>query len=230
MEEDEDIPIELTIDHQMLIKIEMELQDLLFKIENEYTTVDSFDEAINKVRHKIAAFKVAFAKFEQAALEFNDNINFEKKILPIINGHQSFLLSLQKCFQKSSISGQNRIMNITKTELLGNTQETYLKQRKKNGKAESVKTSTDITENLLNIARIMDSQIKQGEATNAALSNSSTMIVETHEEFKGLTGIVNMSHKLLNKYTRREMTDTLLIFFGLVLFFATVLYVISKRL
>ena len=230
MESDnEDIPVELRIDHQKFIKIEMEIQELLFKIENEYAAVDSFDEAIKVVRQKISAFKVAFAKFEQTAIEFDDHINFEKKILPIIKGHQSFMLSLQKSFQKSCLNGQSRIENIEKSELLKNAKESYLKQRKKSGKADSVKNSTDITENLLNIARIMDSQIKQGEATNAALGDSSTLIVETHEEFKGLTGIVNMSHKLLNKYTRREMTDTLLIFFGLVLFFATVFYVISKR-
>ena len=47
-------------------------------------------------------------------------------------------------------------------------------------------------------------------------------IVKIHDEYIGLTGIIALSRKLLNKYNRRELTDTLLIFFGLLLFFATV--------
>lgn len=107
--------------------------------------------------------------------------------------------------------------------------ESRLRNRKTN-KAEAAKKSEDITQNLLDIARLMDTQVKQAEESNVILQTSSEQVANTHEEYKGLTGIISVSRKLLSKYNRRELTDTLLIFFGLVLFFATVIYIISKRI
>ena len=65
---------------------------------------------------------------------------------------------------------------------------------------------------------------------NSFAVTSSKGITDTHEELKGLSGFVHTSKQLLNKYNRRETTDKLLIFFGLVLFFSTVLYIIKKRI
>ena len=62
------------------------------------------------------------------------------------------------------------------------------------------------------------------------LASSSAQIKDTQDEYKGLSGIIQTSKNLLNKYNRREITDRLLIFFGLVLFFSTVLYILKKRL
>lgn len=56
------------------------------------------------------------------------------------------------------------------------------------------------------------------------------MVGETQEELKGMGGHIQSSHKLLTKYGRRECTDKLLIFLALVFFFASVLYVVKKRL
>ena len=45
-----------------------------------------------------------------------------------------------------------------------------------------------------------------------------------------MSGHIQHSRKLLTKYSRREFTDKLLIFLALVFFFATVLYIVKKRL
>ena len=60
--------------------------------------------------------------------------------------------------------------------------------------------------------------------------SSSKNITETNEEFKTMSGHIQHSRKLLTKYSRREFTDKLLIFLALVFFFATVLYIVKKRL
>ena len=65
---------------------------------------------------------------------------------------------------------------------------------------------------------------------NSFAAESSKQVQDTHEEYKGLAGFIQTSRKLLNKYNRRELTDKLLIFFGLVLFLSTVLYILKKRL
>ena len=59
---------------------------------------------------------------------------------------------------------------------------------------------------------------------------SSKQVTETNEEFKSMSGHIQNSKKLLTKYGRRELTDKLLIFLALVFFFATVLYIMKKRL
>ncbi|KAI4813829.1 hypothetical protein KUCAC02_003051 [Chaenocephalus aceratus] len=61
-------------------------------------------------------------------------------------------------------------------------------------------------------------------------TTSSRTVLETNEEFKSMTGTIHFGRKLILKYNRRELTDKLLIFLALALFFATVLYILKKRL
>ena len=59
---------------------------------------------------------------------------------------------------------------------------------------------------------------------------SSGTLTDTHEEFKGMGGVIQTSRSLLTKYNRRELTDRLLIFLAVALFLATVLYILKKRI
>lgn len=61
-------------------------------------------------------------------------------------------------------------------------------------------------------------------------ATSSRTIQETNDEFKTMTGTIQLGRKLITKYNRRELTDKLLIFLALALFLATVLYILKKRL
>jgi len=56
------------------------------------------------------------------------------------------------------------------------------------------------------------------------------MVGETEDELKTMGGHIQSSHKLLSKYGRREWTDRLLILLALAFFFASVLYIVKKRL
>ncbi|XP_070773587.1 vesicle transport protein SEC20 isoform X1 [Enoplosus armatus] len=93
-----------------------------------------------------------------------------------------------------------------------------------------VETSSNITESLMSISRMMSEQVKQTEDTIGTLATSSRTVQETNEEFKNMTGTIHLGRKLILKYNRRELTDKLLIFLALALFFATVLYILKKRL
>ncbi|XP_075959270.1 vesicle transport protein SEC20-like isoform X2 [Anarhichas minor] len=91
-------------------------------------------------------------------------------------------------------------------------------------------TTSDITENLMSISRMMAQQVQQSEETMTSLATSSRTIQETNEEFKTMTGTIQLGRKLITKYNRRELTDKLLIFLAIALFLATVLYILKKRL
>uniref|UniRef100_A0A3Q3KWY6 BCL2 interacting protein 1b n=1 Tax=Labrus bergylta TaxID=56723 RepID=A0A3Q3KWY6_9LABR len=93
-----------------------------------------------------------------------------------------------------------------------------------------VETSSNITESLMSISRMMAEQVKQSEDTISTLATSSMTVQETNEEFKNMTGTIHLGRKLILKYNRRELTDKLLIFLAVSLFLATVLYILKKRL
>lgn len=80
------------------------------------------------------------------------------------------------------------------------------------------------------MSRMMAEQVKQSEDTIGTLATSSSTVQETNDEFKSMTGTIHLGRRLILKYNRRELTDKLLIFLALALFFATVLYILKKRL
>ena len=59
---------------------------------------------------------------------------------------------------------------------------------------------------------------------------SSKQVTSVQGEFENMSGHIQHSRKLLTKYGRRECTDKLLILLALVFFFASVLYILKKRL
>lgn len=54
-------------------------------------------------------------------------------------------------------------------------------------------------------------------------------LTSTHEELKTMGSVISQARKILNKYGRRENTDKLLIFLGLVFFLASCLVVVRNR-
>nr|KAF6446025.1 BCL2 interacting protein 1 [Rousettus aegyptiacus] len=82
----------------------------------------------------------------------------------------------------------------------------------------------------MGISRMMAQQVQQSEEAMQTLVNSSRTILDASEEFKSMSGTIQLGRKLITKYNRRELTDKLLIFLALALFLATVLYIVKKRL
>jgi protein transport protein SEC20 len=105
--------------------------------------------------------------------------------------------------------------------------ETELRHRNRDS---LVHSASSVTENLVHIREMMATSLDQSEATTEILAGSSRTVSNTHEELKSFSNVVGSSRKLMNKYNRRELTDRLLICVGLLLFFSSVLYVVTKRL
>lgn len=82
----------------------------------------------------------------------------------------------------------------------------------------------------MGISRMMSQQVQQSEEAMQTLVSSSRTLLDANEEFKSMSGTIQLGRKLITKYNRRELTDKLLIFLALALFLATVLYIVKKRL
>ena len=87
----------------------------------------------------------------------------------------------------------------------------------------------NVTESLMELRQVLHTQVKQSEDTLHTLATSSGRILDTKNEMDTIGSNVDVSHKLITKYQRRDLTDKVLIFLGLVLFFGVVLYILRKR-
>ena len=62
------------------------------------------------------------------------------------------------------------------------------------------------------------------------LAESSGVLRDSNAEMKNISAHVDISSRLITKFSRREVVDRLLIFCGLILFFSVVIYILKKRL
>jgi len=93
-----------------------------------------------------------------------------------------------------------------------------------------VNSVSDVTDNMMELSRKLTMQVEHSAAAVETLVSSSKTIQESHEEVQSMDAHINTSKKLLTKFERRQLTDHLLIFLALVFFYATVIYIVKKRL
>ena len=230
------LPVELAIENEKLLKLEVDLQELLQDIETRSSSYEEFERSIQDARATLTSLRRSNERFSNSICEWDDEPIFEDKLRPLVGTHSTVLQSFHTNFQRACLKGRKRVQQLEKEALLvpstttdkTESVDSRLRQRKLQ-KAEAATKSKDATSDLQRIARMMDVQVKHSEESADVLESSSQQITKIHDEYKGLTGLIAISRKLLNKYNRREITDTLLIFFGLILFFATVIFIVSKR-
>nr|XP_055036902.1 vesicle transport protein SEC20 [Misgurnus anguillicaudatus] len=211
---------------QEIIKYDLEIKALIQDIRESCGPQAVVTQLNSTVKEKFSLLRQRIQDMEQMAKE-QDRETDKQSILSETEGHRKQMLSNQMAWRKANLASKLAIDNLEKDELLdgGNS----VRQRKAT-KEGMVQTSSDITENLMSISRMMAQQVHQSEETITTLATSSRTVHESNEEFKAMTGTIHLGRKLILKYNRRELTDKLLIFLALALFIATVLYILKKRL
>ncbi|KAM7389513.1 hypothetical protein PAMP_023486 [Pampus punctatissimus] len=221
------IDVHVRICEQEILKYDLEIKALIQDI-NDCTGPQSRLTELNaEVKKSFHNLRLRIQDFEQTAME-QDKESDKQALISQVEGHKKQMLSNQTAWRKANLASKLSIDNMEKQELLSGA-DTAARQRKmtKEGLAQ---TSSDITENLMSISRMMAQQVQQSEDTMTSLATSSRTVQETNEEFRTMTGTIQLGRKLITKYNRRELTDKLLIFLALALFLATVLYILKKRL
>lgn len=219
--------VHVRICEQEILKYDLEIKALIQDIIECTGPQSKLTEKNADVKKSFHNLRQRIQDFEQMALE-QDRESDKHTLLSQVDGHRKQMLSNQTAWRKANLASKLSIDNMEKQALL-NGSDSAVRQRKmtKEGLAQ---TTSDITENLMNISRMMAQQVQQTEETITSLATSSRTIQETNEEFKTMTGTIQLGRKLITKYNRRELTDKLLIFLALALFLATVLYILKKRL
>ncbi|XP_047441282.1 vesicle transport protein SEC20-like [Mugil cephalus] len=218
--------VHVRICEQEILKYDLEIKALIQDITDCQGPQSKLTDLNADVKKSFHNLRSRIQDLEQMAME-QDKMSDKEALMNQVEGHKKQMRSNQTAWRKASLATKLSIDNMEKQALLSGASD--LRQRKMT-KEDLAQTSSDITENLMNISRMMAQQVQQSEETITSLATSSRTVQETNEEFKTMTGTIQLGRKLITKYNRRELTDKLLIFLALALFLATVLYILKKRL
>ncbi|XP_072231613.1 vesicle transport protein SEC20 [Leuresthes tenuis] len=213
---------------QEIVKYDLEIKALIQDIRDCPGPQSALTEFNSQVKEKFYMLRLRIQDLEQMARE-QDRESERLAMMAETESQRRQMLSNQTAWRKANLACKLSIDNMAKNELLDGGENPSTRQRKAT-KESLVETSSNITESLMSISRMMAEQVNQSEDTIGSLATSSRTVQETNEEFKSMTGTIHLGRKLILKYNRRELTDKLLIFLALALFFATVLYILKKRL
>ncbi|GAB1295906.1 Vesicle transport protein SEC20 [Apodemus speciosus] len=222
--------VHVRICNQEIVKFDLEVKALIQDIRDCSGPLSELTELNTKVKEKFQQLKHRIQKLkvelEQSARE-QDKESEKQLLLQEVENHKKQMLSNQTSWRKANLTCKLAIDNLEKAELLQGGES--LRQRKTT-KESLAQTSSTITESLMGISRMMSQQVQQSEEAMQTLVSSSRTLLDANEEFKSMSGTIQLGRKLITKYNRRELTDKLLIFLALALFLATVLYIVKKRL
>ncbi|XP_029917094.1 vesicle transport protein SEC20 [Myripristis murdjan] len=219
--------VHVRICEQEILKYDLEIKALIQDISDCTGPQSKLTELNSKVKESFHNLRLRIQDLEQMGME-QDKESDKQALFSQVEGHRKQMLSNQTVWRRANLASKLSIDNLEKEALLKGA-DNSVRQRKmtKEGLAQ---TSSNITESLMSISRMMAQQVQQSEETMTTLATSSRTVQETNEEFKAMTGTIQLGRKLITKYNRRELTDKLLIFLALALFLATVLYILKKRL
>ncbi|XP_074408451.1 vesicle transport protein SEC20 [Zonotrichia albicollis] len=218
--------VPLRVCHQEIVKFDLEIKAAVQDIRDCPGPLSALTELNAAVKEKFRHLRGRIQELEQMAKE-QDKESEKQALLREVENHKKQMLSNQAAWRKANLACKIAIDNSEKDQLLQGRD--VLRQRKTT-KESLAESASNITESLMGISRMMSQQVQQSEETVQTLANSSRTILEANEEFKSMSGTIQLGRKLITKYNRRELTDKLLIFLALALFLATVLYILKKRL
>ncbi|XP_034539006.1 vesicle transport protein SEC20 [Notolabrus celidotus] len=222
------VDVHVRICGQEIIKYDLEIKALIQDIRDCPGPHSALMEFNSQVKDKFIKLRLRIQDLEQMAREQDREMD-RQAIQAETESQRRQMLSNQTAWRKANLACKLAIDNMEKEELLHGPESTNIRQRKAT-KESLVETSSNITESLMSISRMMAEQVNQSDDTIGSLATSSRTVLETNEEFRNMTGTIHLGRKLILKYNRRELTDKLLIFLALALFFATVLYIVKKRI
>ncbi|CAL8265681.1 unnamed protein product [Merluccius merluccius] len=213
---------------QEIIKYDLQIKALIQDIRECPGPQAALMDFNAEVKEKFNQLRLRIQDLEQMSRE-QDKETDRLAIQVETESQRKQMLSNQTAWRKANLACKLAIDSVEKDELLDQAASSTVRHRKAT-KESLVHTSSDITESLMSISRMMAEQVHHSEDTIGSLVTSSKTVQETNDEFRSMTGTIHLGRKLILKYNRRELTDKLLIFLALALFLATVLYILKKRL
>jgi len=157
----------------------------------------------------------------------NKEIIFEQ-----LKVHEKEQQNLNDLFRKANIQSKSNLdkQRIKEKEALlkGGEESQHIKEM--NSKAAIMKTASDVTLRMRRTRQLISEEVQRSNVTMDVLAGSSKTIYNVRQEYGSLNNFIRSAKGLLTQIERREITDKLLILFGLVVFFLVVIFIMRKRM
>ncbi|XP_020824774.1 vesicle transport protein SEC20 isoform X4 [Phascolarctos cinereus] len=144
--------------NQEIVIFDLEVKAFIQDIRDCSGPLSTLTELNAKVKEKFHHLRLRIQELEQMAKE-QDKESEKQALLQEVENHKKQLLSNQTAWRKANLACKIAIDNLEKAELL---QGGDMRQRKTT-KETLAQTSSNITESLMGISRMMSQQVRQSE-------------------------------------------------------------------
>ncbi|KAK7087082.1 hypothetical protein SK128_009970 [Halocaridina rubra] len=230
----QDEQVYLNVVKQDIVKYDMAIKSLIQEIREHDGTQTHLNELGAFVRSRISQLREQIEELKRLAVE-QDNENDRLLLMEEANKSDKMLQDNHKAFRNAVLAAQLAISQRSKDELLtnpvaeGDDDDATLRHRERVSRKDMIKKSSQLSDDLLRVTRLIRDNTEKSTKTLDRLVEGSQTVGSTQEELKTMGSVIAQARKILNKYGRRENTDKLLIFLGLVFFLASCLVVIRNR-
>ncbi|XP_068235066.1 vesicle transport protein SEC20-like [Palaemon carinicauda] len=229
----QDDPVYLNVVKQDIVKYDMAIKSLVQEIREHDGSQIELDELGSLVRARITQLREQIEELRRLAVE-QDNDSDRCLLNDEVSKSDKMLQDNHKAFRNAVLASQLAINQKSKDELLTDSQstgeeETGIRHRERMNRQSMLKKSSQLSDDLLAVTRLIRDNTEKSTKTLDRLVEGSQTIGSTQEELKTMGSVIAQARKILNKYGRRENTDKLLIFLGLIFFLASCLVVLRNR-
>ncbi|XP_066904704.1 vesicle transport protein SEC20 isoform X1 [Halyomorpha halys] len=236
--------------NQDIIKCSLSVKSLIQDIQNCNGPLEKLNELNASGRSKLSYLREMIDELESYGKETFDNDLMEEA-----RNYREQYYNTFSMFRKANVNCMLAIEKANKEELFKMDESSTVRQRLlslvillffliffkskvniimnfriKKDKANMVKMSSNVTDQLLSISRHLADTTQLSADTLQTLANSSMTVTGTSGELHETKSAISQSGKLLDKYSRRQFTDKLILLLGFAFFLACVLYILKKRL
>ncbi|XP_050695997.1 vesicle transport protein SEC20-like isoform X2 [Eriocheir sinensis] len=221
----------LSVVRQDILKYDMMVKSLVQEIRELDGSQADLDDIGSLVRSRIAQLREQIEELKRLAQE-EDNEDERCQLAEEAARSEKMLQDDHRAFRNALLAAQLTINQRSKDELLSKQPaegegEGSVRQRRT--RELLLRDSSRLSEDLLTVTRLIQDNVQKSAHTVDTLVEGSQSLTSTHEELKTMGSVISQARKILNKYGRRENTDKLLIFLGLVFFLASCLVVVRNR-
>ncbi|XP_071543735.1 vesicle transport protein SEC20 [Panulirus ornatus] len=229
----QDDQVYVSVIKQDIVKYDVTVKSLVQEIREHDGSQAELDEIASLVRSRISQLREKIEELKHLAQE-QDNEGDHIALAEEAAKSDKMLQDNHRAFRNALLATQLSINQRSKDELFTTAEqrgdETNIRQRDRMSREILLKKSSQLTDDLLTVTRLIRSNTEKSSKTVDRLVEGSQCIDATQEELKTMGSVIGQARKILNKYGRRENTDKLLIFLGLVFFLASCLVVLRNRL
>ncbi|CAB4037437.1 vesicle transport SEC20, partial [Paramuricea clavata] len=181
-----ELPPQSKVKIREIVQLEIEVTALIQETTNISESQDELNQVNTKVKKLIQSLRRKLEELKQIGEE-QDKESSHVKITEEVDKHYYNLSSMQGNFRKAITKAQISIEKYEKSQLMSAEPKNELRHRQQS-KEGLAKSASSITENLMSIAKMMESQVQQSRNNTEVLMTSSKGITDTNEELQGLSG------------------------------------------